>query len=443
MLQEIQKRTAVKIQAHYRGYLTRRSLRAAMQEEAVIRIQRGWRRVRAKRQAKRDKEALRSMQWKQHGAATCIQAHQRARMARKYAARERLKVRAAKENLAAREIQRVARGKSARERLRREREAAIAVERELACITIQRTHRGRQGRKVYHAMKREKAATQIQASARRKQARATVAAMKHQQMVERKAATTIQCFWRQKMAHRALERRKAAQRLEKRRAAALRIQTVWRGRVARKWLYREQKRWKKAARSLHPEVFENWFDSKDRYQQDHEDQEWKWPYEQSEEWRGNIHAAYLAGKELRNKRYALLQQRMLVAEQSRHHHSTSTARREPSGVFKKSVGGNSTTQRSDVDQSRKKQPESIANKSKQTQRVYSSVQGILRTLVQRGIFEESGMPVDTVGLRKISKQNASLGANSSLHRVMADSQTEASAVAARGSGLSGVRAVKM
>merc|ERR1711871_10260 len=62
----------------------------------------------------------------------------------------------------------------------------------------------------------------------------------------------------------------------------------------------------------------------------------------------------------------------------------------------------------------------VAGKSKQTQRVYSSVQGILRTLVQRGIFEETGMPVDTVGLRKISKsQSASQGANSSLHRVMA------------------------
>jgi hypothetical protein len=29
-----------------------------------------------------------------------------------------------------------------------------------------------------------------------------------------------------------------------------------------------------------------------------QDAEWKWPYEQSEEWRGNIHAAYLAGKEV-------------------------------------------------------------------------------------------------------------------------------------------------
>jgi hypothetical protein len=45
----------------------------------------------------------------------------------------------------------------------------------------------------------------------------------------------------------------------------------------------------------------------------------------------------------------------------------------------------------------------VAGKSKQTQRVYSSVQGILRTLVQRGIFEETGLPVDTVGLRKISQ----------------------------------------
>jgi hypothetical protein len=35
--------------------------------------------------------------------------------------------------------------------------------------------------------------------------------------------------------------------------------------------------------------------------------------------------------------------------------------------------------------------------------VYSSVQGILRTLVQRGIFEETGLPVDTGGLRKISQ----------------------------------------
>ena len=44
-------------------------------------------------------------------------------------------------------------------------------------------------------------------------------------------------------------------------------------------------------------------------------------------------------------------------------------------------------------------------KSKQTQRVYSSVQGILRTLVQRGIFEETGLPVDTAGLRKMSQNH--------------------------------------
>ena len=160
MLLEIQKRTAVKIQAHYRGYLTRRSLRAAMQEEAVIRIQRAWRRICAKRQARLDKEALLQLQARQHSAATSIQAHQRAKAARTYAKTERRKVRAARENLAAREIQRVARGKSTRERLRREREAAIAVEQELACITIQRVHRGRQGRKIHLARKREKAATQ-------------------------------------------------------------------------------------------------------------------------------------------------------------------------------------------------------------------------------------------------------------------------------------------
>ena len=107
-------------------------------------------------------------------------------------------------------------------------------------------------------------------------------------------------------------------------------QTMWRGRIARKWMHRERKRWKKAARSLHAEVFSNWFDNTDRYVHDHEvkscyvaispaaiastvasfstrivlrawvvqDSEWKWPYEQSEEWRGNIHAAYLAGKEV-------------------------------------------------------------------------------------------------------------------------------------------------
>ena len=109
------------------------------------------------------------------------------------------------------------------------------------------------------------------------------------------AAKQIQCFWRQKMAQRALERRKAAKRLAKRRAAALRIQvrscwnmlqvrpyqntgrshtwcsqTIWRGKVARKWLHKQRKRAKKAARSLYPEVFENWFDSTDRYQHDHE-----------------------------------------------------------------------------------------------------------------------------------------------------------------------------
>jgi myosin heavy subunit len=70
MLYEIQKRTAVKIQAHYRGYLCRRSLRTAKQEEAVIRIQRGWRRVRERRQARAAKQALREKQARQHQAAT-------------------------------------------------------------------------------------------------------------------------------------------------------------------------------------------------------------------------------------------------------------------------------------------------------------------------------------------------------------------------------------
>lgn len=159
LLQEIQKRTAVKIQAHYRGYLTRRSLKRATQEEAVIRIQRGWRRVRERRRAKALKQRLREQEAAQHSAATTIQAHQRSKMARSYAASERRKVREARENLAAREIQRVARGKHARERLRREREAAIAVQRELATITIQRVHRGRQGRKIYHSKRQEQAAT--------------------------------------------------------------------------------------------------------------------------------------------------------------------------------------------------------------------------------------------------------------------------------------------
>lgn len=54
--------------------------------------------------------------------------------------------------------------------------------------------------------------------------------------------------------------------------------------------------------------------------------------------------------------------------------------------------------------------EGAGGKSKQTQRVYSSVQGILRTLVQRGIFEETGLPVDTVGLRKISQSQPGQGA---------------------------------
>ena len=35
-------------------------------------------------------------------------------------------------------------------------------------------------------------------------------------------------------------------------------------------MHRERKRWKKAARSLHAEVFSNWFDNTDRYVHDHE-----------------------------------------------------------------------------------------------------------------------------------------------------------------------------
>ena len=80
----------------------------------------------------------------------------------------------------------------------------------------------------------------------------------------------------------------------------------------------------------------------------------------------------------------------------------------------------------------RKADSSVHGKSKQTQRVYSSVQGtaaraasqlsthahgdafvcpgILRTLVQRGIFEEGsgGLPLDTGGLRKISHQAGEL-----------------------------------
>lgn len=217
----------------------------------MIRIQRGWRRVRERRRAKEMKRKLREQEASQHAAATTIQAHQRSKMAKKYAASERQKVREARDNLAAREIQRVARGKFARERLRREREAAIAVQRELATITIQRVHRGRQGRKIYDSKRREQSATKcaifctclshdqpkrciiyhagavhtrIQAAARRKAAKATVAAMRQQKQVEHNAAVNIQCFWRRKMAQRALERRKAARRLEKRRSAALQIQ---------------------------------------------------------------------------------------------------------------------------------------------------------------------------------------------------------------------------
>ena len=84
----------------------------------------------------------------------------------------------------------------------------------------------------------------------------------------------------------------------------------------------------------------------------------------------------------------------------------------------------------------RKADSSVHGKSKQTQRVYSSVQGtaaraasqlsthahgdafvcpgILRTLVQRGIFEEGsgGLPLDTGGLRKISHHAGELAAPS-------------------------------
>jgi hypothetical protein len=202
LLYEIQQRMAVKIQAHYRGYLTRRELRTAMQEEAVIRIQRGWRRMQERRRARAAKKALMEQQQRENGAATRIQAAHRASVARAYAADERRKVRAARDNLAAREIQRVARGKAGRERLRREREAALAVERELATIHIQRVHRGRVGRRIYHGKKQEQAATMIQAAARRKEARKVVAAIKAQKKREHDSAVSIQCFWRRKQARR-------------------------------------------------------------------------------------------------------------------------------------------------------------------------------------------------------------------------------------------------
>merc|ERR1711871_523364 len=96
----------------------------------------------------------------------------------------------------------------------------------------------------------------------------------------------------------------------------------------------------------------------------------------------------------------------------------------------------------------------VAGKSKQTQRVYSSVQGILRTLVQRGIFEETGMPVDTVGLRKMSKSKGPPGGTSGsmsdyqLRIATTRSQStlpyqlemDPNLPAAAGSGLRGVRA---
>jgi hypothetical protein len=171
-------------------------------------------------------------------------------------------------------------------------------------------------------------------------------------------------------------------------------------------MHRERKRWKKAARSLHAEVFSNWFDNTDRYVHDHEDSEWKWPYEQSEEWRGNIHAAYLAGKELRNKRYALLQQRLATGP-SAEAHRNDTRGSSKRGVSTRQQNSNNQASRKTAKQASAATSHATvqAGKSKQTQRVYSSVQGILRTLVQRGIFEETGLPVDTAGLRKLSQNH--------------------------------------
>ena len=467
LLYEIQQRTAVKIQAHYRGYLTRRELRRAMQEEAVIRIQRGWRRVCERRKARAAKKALLERQARENAAATRIQSAHRAQAARAYAAQERRKVRAARDNLAAREIQRVARGKAARERLRREREAAIAVERELATINIQRVQRGRMGRNVYLGKRRTQAATKIQAAARRREARKVVAAIKRQKQKEHDSAVQIQCFWRRKQAERALERRRATHRLEKRRSAALKIQTKWRGRIARKWLHREKKRWKKADRSLHPEIYDSWFDHADRFHYGHEDMEGRWPYEQSEEWRGNIHAAYLAGKELRNKRYALLQQHFAADHAdsrgkpgSKGRKASRNASRQASsmGASRQASSSHSTHQSKVGDKSRGAAGD--FGKSQQTQRVYGSVQGILRTLVQRGIFEETGLPVDTVGLRKISKSSrpgasgstseyqlriATTRGQSTLPYQMANgapSEFDPNLPAAAGSGLRGVRAAQ-
>eukprot|EP01051_Picozoa_sp_SAG22_P002101 SAG22_NODE_90_length_21067_cov_8.490843_5_plen_1250_part_00 len=476
LLYEIQQRTAVKIQAHYRGYLTRRELTRAMQEEAVIRIQRAWRRVVERRKARAAKKALQERQRRENMAATRIQAAHRAQAARAYAAEERRKVRAARDNLAAREIQRVARGKASRERLRREREAALAVEQELATINIQRVQRGRQGRKVYLGKRRTQAATKIQSAARRKEARKVVAAIKAQKQREHDSAVRIQCFWRRKQSERALERRRAAHRLEKRRSAALRIQTNWRGRIARKWLHRERKRWKKADRSLYPEIYDSWFDHADRFHYGHEDMEARWPYEQSEEWRGNIHAAYLAGKELRNKRYALLQQHFESeaagggggAGESRGKTGSSKRRSTASrGHNNSRPSGTQQSVSSSLQTGGQHKPPSAeeVGKSRQTQRVYGSVQGILRTLVQRGIFEETGLPVDTVGLRKISKPQkangsggpgntshdyqlriattrGSQGTNSSLPYQMDATMVDPTLPAAAGGGVRGIQAAR-
>ena len=482
LLYEIQQRTAVKIQAHYRGYLTQAGAAARRcRRRRCIRIQRGWRRIAGAPPGAGGEEGAR---WSGSAAGE----RQRRRGSRRRTARQAARAYAAggaaqgargagqtwrrARSSASRGGRRAASGCGGSGRRR------IAVERELATIHIQRVQRGPGGAdESTSASEREQAATMIQAAARRKEARKVVAAIK---AAEADASTTprssIQCFWRRKQAERALERRRAAHRLEKRRSAALKIQTKWRGRIARKWLHRERKRWKKADRSLHAEIYDSWFDHADRFHFGHEDMEARWPYEQSEEWRGNIHAAYLAGKELRNKRYALLQQHFATdhyrggesrgsrpagskagRKPSRHASSRgqvstahSTSMMSSATSQKTSMGGSAAVPRDSADY----------GKSKQTQRVYGSVQGILRTLVQRGIFEETGLPVDTVGLRKISKGGG--GGGKSVGNSMSDYQLRIATTrssqpnglpyqlegmdpnlpAAAGSGLRGVRAAQ-
>jgi len=413
LMQHVKIKAAVQIQAVFRGHFCRCKLKLARENAAASEIQRAFKKRRDAKRARKARKEMIELQARQEVASIKIQSAYRGKVVREQTKAFKAAQRERRQYLAATTIQARHRGRTGRKRVRKIRAERNAIAEDGAALKIQANYRGATGRRKARNKKETAAALVIQNKARQKAAKKAVAQRRREREIETRAVVMLQCFWRRVRAKRELGRRRTMGEMEEQRMAAVRLQKQWRGKQARRWLRHRKRVKKKDSRSKSRTITEAWMDQGDKRTNDFEEQEEQWPYERTEQWRGDIQSAFQAGKDLRNQRYEMLQDQ-LQAERS-----LKLARKEAKGGRKaprkkKAAGANSTmnsTAKSSMNSSSRPPKPRQTKKELSTQKVYNSTQTVLRTLVQRGVFEDAlsvgksrtgGAGGRSVGVKKVS-----------------------------------------